>query len=45
MTVLKGRCTALDYLYNNHNINKSTGELKERRLSNLDQPTIKEYFV
>ena len=45
ITILKGRYTALDYLYNNYNINRSTSELKERRPSNLDQPTIKEYPV
>ena len=43
MTVSKGRCTALDHLCQDHNMNRSTGELEERRPSNSDQPTIEEY--
>ena len=41
--MLKGRCIALDYLQDDYNIDRSTGELKERPPLKSNQPTIKEY--
>ena len=45
MTILKGKCTVLDYFCNNYNINRFTGEFKKRYFFNLNQPMIEEYPV
>jgi len=44
MYVLKGRCIALDYLQDDYNMDRSTGELKERPPLKLNQLTIEEYL-
>lgn len=38
--VSKGRCTALDYLIEDYNMHRTSGELQQRRPTDSNQPAI-----